>query len=105
MGRRTGYVGEENDAGAELTRVVRRGQGGGMSIKSIITLLLVCCGAPSRAAQTTAQVIEVISPAKAEQAWLMIPWETDLTAARRKAVAQNKPVFLWEMDGHPLGCT
>ena len=76
-----------------------------MSIKSIITLLLVCCGAPLRAAQTTAQVIEVISPATAEQAWLMIPWETDLTAARRKAVAQNKPVFLWEMDGHPLGCT
>jgi hypothetical protein len=78
-----------------------------MRIKSIITLLFVCCGAPawSAPAQTTAQVIEVISPATDEQAWLMIPWETDLTAARRKAVAQNKPVFLWEMDGHPLGCT
>ena len=61
--------------------------------------------APAFAAQTTADLITVISPAKEEQAWLAIPWETDLTAARRKAVAQNKPIFLWEMDGHPLGCT
>ncbi len=55
--------------------------------------------------QTTAEMIKVIAPAKSEQGWLSIPWETDLTTARRKAVAENKPVFLWEMDGHPLGCT
>ncbi len=57
------------------------------------------------AKQTTAELIAVISPAPDEQAWLSIPWETDLTAARRKAVEQNRPIFLWEMDGHPLGCT
>ena len=70
-------------------------------------LLLACFAAPLSAAPAlkTADVIAVIAPAKDEQAWLTIPWETDLTAARRKAVAQNKPIFLWEMDGHPLGCT
>ena len=70
-------------------------------------LLLACLGlpAPAAPAQKTAELIEIIAPSKSEQAWLQIPWETDLAAARRKAVAQSKPVFLWEMDGHPLGCT
>lgn len=74
---------------------------------SVFILLLACCGAPavSEPAQTTAQLIEVIAPAEGEQAWLSIPWETDLAEARRKGAAQDKPIFLWEMDGHPLGCT
>ena len=74
---------------------------------SIFILLLACCGAPVVAApaQKAAQLIEVIAPSKSEQAWLSIPWETDLAEARRKAAAENKPIFLWEMDGHPLGCT
>ena len=55
--------------------------------------------------QSTADLVAVISPAKDEQAWLAIPWETDLTTARRKAAAAARPIFLWEMDGHPLGCT
>lgn len=78
-----------------------------MRIKSTPFLLLACWVAPAFAApvQKTADLIALIAPAKAEQAWLQIPWETDLTTARRKAVAQNKPIFLWEMDGHPLGCT
>lgn len=78
-----------------------------MRFKIPIFFMLACCGAPAFAApaQKTADIIAVIAPAKDEQAWLQIPWETDLAAARRKAVAQNKPIFLWEMDGHPLGCT
>jgi hypothetical protein len=70
--------------------------------------MLACGGAPvavAAPAQTAEQLIEVISPAKSEAAWLSIPWETDLAVARRKAAAENKPIFLWEMDGHPLGCT
>ena len=55
--------------------------------------------------QTTAQLISIISPREGEHNWLSIPWETDLTSARQKAAAENKPIFLWEMDGHPLGCT
>ncbi|MFT4548117.1 MAG: hypothetical protein ACI8XO_004822 [Verrucomicrobiales bacterium] len=34
-----------------------------------------------------------------------IPWRTDLWEARREAAVAGKPIFLWEMDGHPLGCT
>ena len=76
-----------------------------MNKRLAIIFLALACGAPAAPVQKTADLIAVIAPAKDEQAWLQIPWETDLTAARRKAAAENKPVFLWEMDGHPLGCT
>jgi hypothetical protein len=46
-----------------------------------------------------------ILPAESESAWLKIPWRTDLWQARREAAAAGKPILLWEMDGHPLGCT
>ena len=72
----------------------------------LLGVALPASAAPAPApAQKTTDLLALIAPAPGEQAWLQIPWETDLAAARRKAVAQNKPVFLWEMDGHPLGCT
>jgi hypothetical protein len=37
--------------------------------------------------------------------WRSIPWRIDLLAAQREAAQQHKPLFLWAMDGHPLGCT
>jgi hypothetical protein len=40
-----------------------------------------------------------------DAAWRSIPWELDLLKAQRMAVEQSKPIFIWSMDGHPLGCT
>lgn len=37
--------------------------------------------------------------------WLTIPWQTDLLAAQRSAAESHRPLFVWAMDGHPLGCT
>ena len=37
--------------------------------------------------------------------WEEIPWETDLGAARQRAAREKKPLLMWIMDGHPLGCT
>ena len=51
------------------------------------------------------QVAELCHPAHAESIWATIPWMTDLWQARVKAAAEGKPILLWEMDGHPLGCT
>jgi hypothetical protein len=34
-----------------------------------------------------------------------MPWRTDFAAARAEANPAGKPLFLWMMDGHPLGCT
>jgi hypothetical protein len=50
------------------------------------------------------KIAEVIPTAK-EEKWLQIPWRTNLMAARKEAAAQGKPMFLWIMNGNPLGCT
>ncbi len=41
----------------------------------------------------------------ADEAWKSIPWQTDLLEAQRIAADAQKPIFIWAMDGHPLGCT
>jgi hypothetical protein len=79
---------------------------------TIFAWLLVCTA--SFAAEPAAEPIEpadfaalhtLIQPKQDESAWLSIPWQTDLWQAREKAAAAGKPILLWEMDGHPLGCT
>ena len=51
------------------------------------------------------QLHTLIKPAPAEEKWAQIPWMASLWDARKKAAAEGKPILLWEMDGHPLGCT
>ena len=46
-----------------------------------------------------------VRPRPEEVRWQSIPWETDLWVARRLAAEQGKPIFLWAMNGNPLGCT
>ena len=60
--------------------------------------------APPLSGEDVAQVRKVVRPGENEDPFATIPWETDLWAARIKAAAAGKPLLLWEMDGHPLGC-
>jgi hypothetical protein len=48
---------------------------------------------------------QLIKPGPREDRWAQIPWRTSLWQARKEAAAAGKPILLWEMDGHPLGCT
>lgn len=50
-------------------------------------------------------LVASVLPTAAEEKWLSIPWRTNLTAARREAAREKKPIFVWMMNGHPLGCT
>lgn len=50
------------------------------------------------------KVHALIRPQADEDQWGKIPWLTDLWEAREKAAKEGKPILLWEMDGHPLGC-
>jgi hypothetical protein len=73
-------------------------------------LLSLACGrgAPTAepiAADQFARLHAQIKPDSGEDKWATIPWQTSLWQARRDAAAQGKPILLWEMDGHPLGCT
>lgn len=47
----------------------------------------------------------LMQPRAQELKWQEIPWRTSLWQARIDAAAAGKPIYLWEMDGHPLGCT
>jgi hypothetical protein len=39
------------------------------------------------------------------EAWRTIPWKTAMLDAQATAAKEGKPIFIWAMDGHPLGCT
>jgi hypothetical protein len=49
--------------------------------------------------------IASVLPSKEEETWLSVPWRTNLMAARVEAQTAKKPMFLWVMNGHPMGCT
>lgn len=50
-------------------------------------------------------VLTYILPNAEEYGWLRIPWRNDLWEARRHAASEGKPIFLWGMNGNPLGLT
>ncbi len=52
-----------------------------------------------------AEMLAYLRPKPAEMRWRAVPWQTDLRDARRLAEERNKPIFLWAMNGNPLGCT
>jgi hypothetical protein len=46
-----------------------------------------------------------VAPRGQTERWTQIPWQPDLETARRQAALERKPLLMWVMDGHPLGCT
>jgi hypothetical protein len=76
-------------------------------LTALVTLTLTASG---RAADPIppdqfVKLHSLIKPQAGEEKWQQVPWMIDLWAARKKAAAEGKPILLWEMDGHPLGCT
>ncbi len=51
------------------------------------------------------ELLAYLRPKPEEMRWRAIPWQTDLRDARRLAEEARKPIFLWAMNGNPLGCT
>jgi hypothetical protein len=45
-----------------------------------------------------------LRPSK-DDLWRSIPWKVSLAEAQAIALKEHKPIFMWSMDGHPLGCT
>ena len=70
----------------------------------LLSPLAASAAEPLSAAQY-ATVRELVKPAAEDDTWLQVPWRTNLWEARREAAREGKPILLWEMDGHPLGCT
>jgi len=54
-------------------------------------------------AQTVAERVAELRPQR--EAWQQVGWRTDLDFARREAARLQRPLYVWAMNGHPLGCT
>jgi hypothetical protein len=79
--------------------------------RAIVFLAGLACLSPGRAgaaepiaAKDFQKLHALIKPQKSEDKWTQVPWLTSLWEARKRAAAEGKPILLWEMDGHPLGC-
>lgn len=48
---------------------------------------------------------EFLLPTPTESAFASIPWQPTFADGIRRAEAVTKPMLLWVMNGHPLGCT
>ena len=48
---------------------------------------------------------EFIKPTKKELAWAQIPWRSTFYDGLIDSEHEQKPLLLWVMNGHPLGCT
>jgi len=53
--------------------------------------------------QRAAELHDLLAP-DADDPWRTIPWMTSVLDAQRVALERGKPIFIWAMDGHPLGC-
>lgn len=76
---------------------------------SIAVVNLACCGTLAFG-QGLFQQEDIAKQCKQvtqdpDAKWRTIPWQTDLLKAQNMAVESGKPLFVWAMDGHPLGCT
>ncbi len=74
----------------------------------MLTLLLAACALaapPELNDASYPQLREAIAPREAEQAFLEIGWHASFHSAVAEARETNRPILLWAMNGHPLGCT
>jgi len=51
-----------------------------------------------------AAILKAVPPRHGEEQYAEIDWQLDLIAAKHKAALERKPLLIWSMDGHPLGC-
>lgn len=74
------------------------------------TFVLLCTGVvagPEGAVlddATFSQWRQYIAPTEPEMCWRTIPWRETFQQAVRDSQIEGKPILLWAMNGHPLGC-
>jgi len=49
-------------------------------------------------------IFDFVVPDKHESKWRQIPWIPSLWEGIETAEKANKPMFIWAMNGDPLGC-
>ena len=77
------------------------------ALPALLVAALTAQAEPAKTNLTDAEytsALKTIRPATGEDRFALIPWVTSLWEARQQAAKAGKPILLWEMDGHPLGC-
>lgn len=74
-------------------------------MKALFALALPLLIAAAPPASVLERNMAAVLPKPEEERWLQIPWRTHVMQARDEAQKQGKPLFLWVMNGNPLGCT
>ena len=65
-----------------------------------------CAAEPVDLQRHFPDLLKEIKPSPSESSWREIAWLTDVTEARRRAVAEDKPLVIFTAaDGSPLGRT
>ena len=54
--------------------------------------------------QSFAKWRDIIAPTTDELEWRKIGWRAALGIALAEGNRRDKPILLWAMNGHPLGC-
>ena len=80
-----------------------------MLIKILLIAVFIGCQSNKKQFILTSENWDVwksyIQPLPSELAWAQIPWVTTFSEGINLARTQEKPLLLWVMNGHPLGCT
>jgi hypothetical protein len=69
---------------------------------TLLTLALVA--APALTDANLPAIHDAVRPTAAELAYESIPWLPTAPDGVRAAREQDRPLLLWAMNGHPLGC-
>ena len=59
---------------------------------------------PELNASTFDDLFEQCRARTEEEAWTRIDWIGEMWKGRQRAQDLGKPMFIWAMNGHPLGC-
>jgi hypothetical protein len=54
---------------------------------------------------TYEKVRDAVLPTAQEERWREVPWRASVWDAVVEAAQADRPVLVWAMNGHPLGCT
>ena len=83
----------------------------GVFLKRFLLMVLLVFGCiheqePFRLNKNTYKMWQdFIKPTKEELAWAQIPWQSTFYDGLVESDKNQKPLLLWVMNGHPLGCT
>ncbi len=71
----------------------------------LVPLLAAVCVAQPTLGEQWCAVRDAVLPGDSDAGWRAIRWHETMTEGLLEGQRTQRPVLLWAMNGHPLGCT